>query len=115
MEQAAPTIRIESLAGDEVPVPNRRPQAPDPVRLTADAQGAISGTVLLAPGRWELTLAAEGQDRVTRQVTVGVGDGLSGCSASAAAPTWRSTRMGSRSGGLRPQRRRRNARQAGGR
>ena len=78
VEQAAPTIRIQSLAGDEVPVPNRRPQAPDPVRLAADAQGAISGTVLLAPGRWELRLAAEGQDPVTRQVTVGVGDGLSG-------------------------------------
>ena len=78
VEQAAPTIRIESLAGDEVPVPNRRPPAPDPVRLTADAQGAISGTLVLAPGTWELTLAAEGHDPVARQVTVGVGGGLSG-------------------------------------
>jgi hypothetical protein len=78
VEQAAPTIRIESLAGDVVPVPNRRPQAPDPVRLTADAQGAVSGTLVLPPGTWELTLAAEGQDPVRRQVTVGVGDGLSG-------------------------------------
>jgi cytoskeleton protein RodZ len=78
VEQAAPTIRIESLAGDEVPVPNRRPPAPDPVRLTADAQGVISGTLALAPGTWELTLAAEGQDAVARRVRVGVGDGLSG-------------------------------------
>ena len=56
VEQAAPTIRIESLAGDEVPVPNRRPPAPDPVRLTANAQGAFSGTLALAPGTWDLTL-----------------------------------------------------------
>ena len=78
VDQAAPTIRIESLAGDEVPVPNRRPAAPDPVRLTANAQGAISGTLALAPGIWDMTLTAEGQEPVTRGVTVGVGDGLSG-------------------------------------
>ncbi len=43
-----------------VPVPNRRPSAPDPVRLTANAQGAIRGTLALAPGTWDLSLAAEG-------------------------------------------------------
>ena len=60
VEQAAPTIRIESLAGDEVPVPTAGHQAPDPVRLTADAQGGTSGTAAGAV-RWDLTLAAEGQ------------------------------------------------------
>ncbi|HKO34080.1 MAG TPA: RodZ domain-containing protein [Candidatus Limnocylindria bacterium] len=78
VEQAAPTIRIESLAGDEVPVPNRRPAAPAPVRLTATEQGAISGIVALPPGTWDLTLTADGQEPVTQRVTVGVGDGLSG-------------------------------------
>ncbi len=78
VEPAAPTIRIQSLAGDEVPVPNRRPPAPDPVRLTADAQGAINGTLALAPGTWNLGLTVEGQEPVTRRVTVGVGEGLSG-------------------------------------
>ena len=78
VDQAAPTIRIESLTGDEVPVPNRRPPAPDPMRLTANAQGAFSGTLALAPGTWDLTLTVEGQEPVTRRVTVGVGDGLSG-------------------------------------
>ena len=78
VEQAAPTIRIESLAGDVVPVPNRRPPAPDPVRLTVDAQGAFSGTLALGPGTWDLTLQVQGQDPVTRRVTVGVGEGLSG-------------------------------------
>jgi cytoskeletal protein RodZ len=77
-EPAAPTIRIESLAGDTVPVPNRRPSAPDAVNLTADDQGTFSGRLLLAPGTWELRLTTEGQDPVTRRVTVGVGDGLSG-------------------------------------
>ena len=78
VEQAAPTIRIESLAGDQVPVPNTRPAAPDPVRLTADAQGAISGTLAVAPGTWDLILTVEGQEPVTQPVTVAVGDGLNG-------------------------------------
>jgi cytoskeletal protein RodZ len=78
VEPAAPTFRIQSLAGDEVPVPNRRPSAPDPVRLTANAQGEISGTLALAPGTWELSLAIEGEEPVTRRVTVGVRAGLSG-------------------------------------
>jgi hypothetical protein len=78
VDAAAPTIRIESLAGDNIPVPNRRPAAPDPVRLTADAEGAISRTLALAPGTWDLTLTAEGQEPVTRRVTVGVADGLHG-------------------------------------
>jgi cytoskeletal protein RodZ len=78
VDQAAPTIRIESLAGDEVPVPNSRPSAPDPESLTANARGAISGTLALAPGTWDLILTAEGQEPVTRRVTVGMGDGVSG-------------------------------------
>ena len=78
VDQAAPTIRIESLAGDEVPVPNRRPADPEPVRLTANGQGAVSGTLALPPGTWDLTLTVEGQEPVTQRVTVGVGDGLSG-------------------------------------
>ena len=45
------------------------------MRLTVDAQGAFSGTLALAPGTWDLTLTVEGQDPVTRRVTVGVGDG----------------------------------------
>ena len=78
VDQAAPTIQIESLAGDEVPVPNSRPTAPDPVRLTANAQGVVSATLALPPGTWDLTLSAEDQEPVTRRITVGVGDGLSG-------------------------------------
>ena len=78
VNQAAPTIQIESLAGDEVPVPNSRPAAPDPVRLTANAQGVVSATLALPPGTWDLTLSAEDQEPVTRRITVGVGDGLSG-------------------------------------
>jgi cytoskeletal protein RodZ len=78
VQPAAPTIRIQSLAGDPVPVPNRRPTEPDAVNLTADDQGAFRGALALAPGTWDLTLTAEGQDPVTRRVTVGVDDGLSG-------------------------------------
>ncbi|HEX5578224.1 MAG TPA: RodZ domain-containing protein [Candidatus Limnocylindria bacterium] len=78
VEAAAPTIRIQSLAGQNIPVPNRRPSAPDPVRLSADAQGAIRGNLPLAPGTWDLTLRAEDQEPVTRRVTVEAGDGLTG-------------------------------------
>ncbi|HEX6473699.1 MAG TPA: RodZ domain-containing protein [Candidatus Limnocylindria bacterium] len=78
VEAAAPTIRIQSLAGDTIPVPNRRPAAPDPVPLTADGQGAVSGTLALSPGTWDLTLTADGQEPVIRRVTVGVADGLRG-------------------------------------
>jgi hypothetical protein len=48
------------------------------MRLSANAQGAIRATLALAPGTWDLSLAAEGADPVTRRVTVGVGQGLSG-------------------------------------
>jgi cytoskeleton protein RodZ len=78
VDAAAPTIRIQSLAGDNVPIPNRRPSAPDPVRLTADARGAISGSLALAPGTWDLTLTAEDQEPVTQRVRVGVAEGLNG-------------------------------------
>jgi hypothetical protein len=78
VEEAAPTIRIESLAGEEVPVPTSRPSTPDPMNLTADDQGAISGTLALAPGTWDLSLATEGQEPMTRRVAVGPGRGLSG-------------------------------------
>jgi cytoskeleton protein RodZ len=78
VEPAAPTFRIQSLAGDQVPVPAQRPSAPEPARLTANPQGDISATLVLAPGTWELSLAVEEDDPVTRRVTVGVGGGLSG-------------------------------------
>ena len=116
VNQAAPTIQIESLAGDEVPVPNRRPAAPDPVRLTANAQGVVSATLALPPGTWDLTLSAEDQEPVTRRITVGVGRWLE-----RPAARQRALVPGDRPG--RPaqarrvgqQRRCRHARQAGGR
>jgi len=48
------------------------------MNLTADDQGAISGTLALAPGTWDLSLATEGQEPMTRRVAVGPGRGLSG-------------------------------------
>ena len=66
-----PATRCRSRTAD-----HRRP---DPVRLTADAQRRLqrhAGARDPAPGTWALTV--DGQDPVTRRVTVGVGEGLSG-------------------------------------
>jgi hypothetical protein len=76
---AAPTIRIRSLTGEEIRVPRREPAAPEPLILTADASGAFSGRLALAPGRWELSVtAAETAEPLLRTVTVAPEAGLRG-------------------------------------
>ncbi len=54
------------------------PKAPGPISLEADADGSFSGTVGLAPGSWELTIAPELGDAIVRHVTVTAAKGLSG-------------------------------------
>jgi hypothetical protein len=76
---ADPTIRVESLAGGDVRVPRSRPPAPDPRTLTADASGALSATLALAPGEWEIRLSSTGEGApLTRRVTVEPVAGLDG-------------------------------------
>lgn len=78
-DQAPVSIRITSLAGDDVRVPNAAPDPPDPVTLTADANGAFSGRIRLAPGTWRLTFEIEsGGSPDTRTVTVEPPGGLQG-------------------------------------
>lgn len=54
------------------------PKAPAPMPLTAAADGGFSGSLALAPGSWELTIAPEHGDAIVRQVTVTAPQGLSG-------------------------------------
>ena len=75
---ARPTIRVVTLFGDEVRLPSRDPSAPEPLVLTANDEGAFSGSFALAPGTWELSLTAEEAEPVVREVTVGVQGGLHG-------------------------------------
>jgi transcriptional regulator with XRE-family HTH domain len=74
-----PTIRIRSLTGEEIRIPRREPAAPEPLILTADASGAFSGRLALAPGRWQLSVtAAEAAEPLLRTVTVAPEAGLHG-------------------------------------
>jgi cytoskeletal protein RodZ len=76
---AEPTIRVVTLAGDPVRLPKRPPTAPDPLSLTADDQGAFSGSFSLGPGTWELSLSTgEDAEPVTRRISVRVRGGLHG-------------------------------------
>ncbi|HET7521580.1 MAG TPA: RodZ domain-containing protein [Candidatus Limnocylindria bacterium] len=79
VDRAPVTIRITSLAGDDVRVPGSTPDPPDPVTLTADANGAYAGRIGLSPGTWRLTFEIEsGGSPATRTVTVEPPGGLQG-------------------------------------
>ena len=79
IDVAEPSIRIESLAGDEVRVPRADPSAPDPRTLTVSDAGAFSGSLALAPGTWDVQLSAGGAaEPVVRRITVQPAAGLHG-------------------------------------
>lgn len=79
---AAPaTFTVVSLSGQAIPVPDTLPAAPEPLAVSADAQGAFSAELGLPPGSWTITLAVDGNDAVepvTRSVVVPPGEGLVG-------------------------------------
>jgi cytoskeletal protein RodZ len=80
VEAAPASFRIQSLDGQAVPIPSATPAPPAPLALTADGDGAFTGTLALPPGTWELTLDdGEGAaEAVTRRITVTVPAGLAG-------------------------------------
>ncbi|MGH2455504.1 MAG: RodZ domain-containing protein, partial [Candidatus Limnocylindria bacterium] len=77
---APATIRVVTLAGQDVPLPPAQPAAPEPLALTADADGSFSGSLGLPPGTWDLHLAVDGGagEPITRRVSVTPPAGLSG-------------------------------------
>ena len=76
---AEPTFRIVSLTGDEVRIPRRDPATPDPFSLTADGEGAFSGTISLGPGTWGLSVTVDdAAEPLVRQVVVTPAAGLHG-------------------------------------
>ncbi|HEX5396718.1 MAG TPA: RodZ domain-containing protein [Candidatus Limnocylindria bacterium] len=64
------------------------PKAPAALSLTAAADGAFSGSLQLAPGTWELTVAPQGGQPVVRRVTVTAAKSLSGGVAIEEAPSY---------------------------
>ena len=69
-----PNFTVTDGAGQPVPIEPADPAPPDPLPLTADATGAFAGELELAPGRWRISVAAEGGEAITRRVDVTMGD-----------------------------------------
>jgi cytoskeletal protein RodZ len=78
VEPAPVTLRITTLAGDDVRVPRQAPEPPDPVTLAADASDQFEGSLQLGAGTWQLAFSIDGGEAVTRTVTVEPPDGLEG-------------------------------------
>ena len=76
VEPPAATFTVTDGAGQPVRVQATSPPEPDPVTLTADADGAFSGEIVLRPGGWRLRVSMSGGDPVTRRVDVGPRRGL---------------------------------------
>lgn len=86
---AAPpvTFAVDGPAG-AVKVKAAMPQAPKPSSFAAGGDGAFSTELALAPGGWEITVAAESGSSATRAVTVRVPSGLTGTLAVSGAASY---------------------------
>jgi cytoskeletal protein RodZ len=73
-----PTFSITDATGTAVPITPVPPAPPPPATLGVDATGAFTGSLALAPGAWDVTIAPPTGDAVTRRVTIQPGAGLSG-------------------------------------
>ena len=76
VDEAAPTFEVLDAAGEPVEIDAEPPAPPEPGTFSADATGAFSGTMTLAPGTWELEIRADAGDPLIRSVTVTGADGL---------------------------------------
>jgi cytoskeletal protein RodZ len=72
----SPNFAVTDGAGQRVRIEPANAAAPEPLRLTADDDGAFGGELALGPGRWRLNVATEGGEPITRPVDVRTGDGL---------------------------------------
>ena len=75
---ARASFRVTNLAGQEIELPDRPPDAPDRVRVEVGADGTFSATLNLAPASWTIRVALQGGEPVERDITVRAGDGLRG-------------------------------------
>lgn len=66
-----PAFSIVDAAGSPVAVEAQPPAAPEALVMTADAAGAVGGSLALPAGTWQLTFTPSDGEPVTRTVTVG--------------------------------------------
>lgn len=75
---ATPTFAVTDETGATVPIQPQAPTAPEPASVAADAAGAFSGSLALAPGTWDVVVTAPETEPITRRVAVRPAAGLSG-------------------------------------
>ncbi len=75
---ASPSFAVTDATGTTVAISPAPPAAPQPATLGVDAAGAFTGSLGLAPGVWEVSVATVGGEAVTRRVTVQPAAGLNG-------------------------------------
>ena len=76
---AAPaTFTVVDGAGRPVTISTATPPVPAPLTLVADASGAFTGQLTLAPGSWVVSAAADGGSPTSSTVSVGAPAGLAG-------------------------------------
>ena len=76
VEAAPRTFAVSDPGGGLVDLAPAEPATPEPLSLTSDAGGAFTGELRLPSGTWDVVVATEGAETVTRRVNVSVGDGL---------------------------------------
>jgi len=85
----AASMRVVTLAGQDVPIPAASPAPPAPLMLTAGPDGAFSGSLPLAAGTWDVTITPAVADQaVTRRVTVSLPSGLHGSLTISGGPSY---------------------------
>ncbi|HSM38409.1 MAG TPA: helix-turn-helix domain-containing protein, partial [Candidatus Limnocylindrales bacterium] len=62
---AAANFRVATLAGTDVSIPSTLPPAPDPLAISAGADGAFAASLALPPGTWQLSVQVDGGDAVS--------------------------------------------------
>jgi cytoskeletal protein RodZ len=73
-----PTFAVADPAGTAVAIAPTPPTPPPPATLGIDTAGAFTGSLALAPGVWDVSVAAAGGEPVTGRVTVQPAAGLTG-------------------------------------
>ena len=76
VEATGLTFAVTDEAGEPIDLAPVDPAPPAPMTLTSDPAGAFAGSLPLAPGRWELTIVADGSAPAVRALTVGQPTGL---------------------------------------
>jgi cytoskeletal protein RodZ len=76
VEPATPAFTVVDAAGEPVTLAPPDPSAPDPLTLTADGSGTVTGELSLRAGTWDVSLSVPGSEPVVRRVVVGQPEGI---------------------------------------